>query len=101
MCNLNVPLISHACVKNEHFTAVNMASNNTAEAMFPLTQTAINGNMTIQIFIFIVFQKNDERFVRESTLAMILQSLKYQKKYAMKVCPQGKGPFVMLPGSTS
>ena len=54
--------------------------------MFPLTQTAIHGNMTIQIFIFIVFQKKkDERFVRESTLDMRLQSLNYEMKYEMKV----------------
>ena len=70
--------------------------------MFPLTQTAIHGNMTIQIFIFIVFQKKkDERFVRESTLDMRLQSLNYEMKYEMKVCSQGVGPSVMLPGPTS
>ena len=78
-----------------------MGPNNAAEAMFPLTQTTIHGNMTIEIFIFIVFPKKDERFVRESTLDMRLQSLNYQMKYEMKVCSQGEGSSVMLPGPTS
>ena len=78
-----------------------MGPNNAAEAMFPLTQTTIHGNMTIEIFIFIAFPKKDERFVRESTLDMRLQSLNYEMKYEMKVCSQGESPSVMLPGLTS
>ena len=88
-------------MKNEHFTAVNMAFKQRSGGYVYSVKNYYSRKYIDPNLYFHRFPKNDERFVRESTLAMRLQSLKYQMKYKMKVCSQGEGPSVMLPGPTS
>ena len=88
-------------MKNERFTAVNMASKQRSGGNVSSDTNCYSRKYDDPNLHFHRFPKKNERFVRESTLDMRLQRLNYEMKYEMKVCSQGEGPSVLLPGPTS